>query len=56
MRENIIDGQPACWRCGLQKNSQEIRDGLKCCGWGKCFRTHLWKIKEVDESETQILR
>jgi hypothetical protein len=39
-----VDGQQCCYRCGMAKQSAEIREGWKCSGWGITHRTHLWTI------------
>ena len=43
MKEKLIrDGKELCWRCGMERKSQEIREGWKCSGWGETYPTHLW--------------
>ena len=42
----FVDGKQVCYRCGMEKNSAEIKEGWKCGGWGVVHKTHLWTIKD----------
>ena len=43
-----LDEKQCCFRCGMEKQSAEIKEGYKCSGWGVVHKTHLWTCKEKE--------
>ncbi len=52
--ENIIDGKACCWRCGLEKDGQEHREGWSCSHWGTKYPHHLFKVPELKDTDLLV--